>query len=627
MNKLVVGVNDLASVNPLLAKEWNYDKNDGISPSEVTSKSDKKVWWRCGIGHEWEATVGDRSRGNGCPICAGKKVLIGYNDLKTVYPHLIPEFDSEKNHILPHNVYAGGQKKYWWKCSQGHSYQTSIHNRGVVKTGCPICSNHAVLKGYNDLESLYPNIAKEFLSELNGITADKVLAGGDKKYWWECSYHHRYKTSPNCRILRNNGCPYCSGHRLMKGFNDLKTTHPALEKTWDAEKNLPNAFSDFSHGSAYNAWWICEKGHSYQCSINERCGNNRGCPICQNRKILEGYNDLLTTNPEMAKEWHPSKNRKSPNQVFENATKKYWWLCEQGHEYQATPNHRSNGTGCPICGKEKKVSFPEKTIFFYLANFFGEVRENYNPGLSGTINVDMYIPKYRIAIEYDGAYWHQNPEKDLEKNRECRRIGICLIRIREKGCPILNDSSHDFYTDPKDYHAILRFISEKIKELFNVDFQYDLNIKRDETEISSLFLKSKKDSNICVTHPHVAQQWHPTKNGSLRVESITLGSTKRVWWKCEKGHEWMASVNNRCKGQNCPYCSNRAVLKGFNDLATTDSLLLQEWDFEKNGIMTPYNIVRGSGKKAWWKCEKGHSYLHEIRSKRVKICPLCMREE
>ena len=71
--KVLKGYNDLQTVNPTLALEWNYEKNNEITPTEVTPNSNKKVWWKCSKGHEWETTINNRSNGNGCPVCAREK--------------------------------------------------------------------------------------------------------------------------------------------------------------------------------------------------------------------------------------------------------------------------------------------------------------------------------------------------------------------------------------------------------------------------------------------------------------------------------------------------------------------------------------------------------------------------
>ena len=93
---------------------------------------------------------------------------------------------------------------------------------------------------------------------------------------------------------------------------------------------------------------------------------------------------------------------------------------------------------------------------------------------------------------------------------------------------------------------------------------------------------------------------------------FTGGSEKKVWWKCSKGHEWKATIVNRNKGRNCPYCSNRKVLKGYNDLQTVNLKLANEWNYEKNNGLTPFDVLPNSDKKVWWKCEKGHEWQARI---------------
>jgi len=90
--------------------------------------------------------------------------------------------------------------------------------------------------------------------------------------------------------------------------------------------------------------------------------------------------------------------------------------------------------------------------------------------------------------------------------------------------------------------------------------------------------------------------------------------TKKVWWKCELGHEWEASIDHIAnRGCNCPYCKNKKVLTGFNDLATIRPDLLDEWDYEKNKDIDPTMIVPGTAKKAWWICKRcGYSWYTRV---------------
>ena len=131
----------MQTTNPDLAKEWNYDKNNGLSPADVLPNSNKKVWWKCSKGHEWKAKPNARSRGTGCPYCLSTKVLEGYNDLQTVNPTLAKEWNYGKNKKLtPSDVMPNSNKKVWWKCSKGHEWQTTIAHR-TNGNGCPVCSS------------------------------------------------------------------------------------------------------------------------------------------------------------------------------------------------------------------------------------------------------------------------------------------------------------------------------------------------------------------------------------------------------------------------------------------------------------------------------------------------------
>ena len=221
--KVLKGYNDLKTKYPKIAKEWNYEKNKGLTPEMVMSNSHKKVWWKCNKGHEWEATIASRNEGNGCPYCSNKKVLKSYNDLATTEPKLAKEWNYEKNKgLTPEMVTFGSSKKVWWICEKGHEWEATIGSRSS-NHGCQYCSNKKVLKGYNDLATINPKLAKEWNYEKNQFSPSDILPFSNKKVWWKCNkcgYEWQYKI---CH--RSNGygkCPYCSGKYSVKGETDLK---------------------------------------------------------------------------------------------------------------------------------------------------------------------------------------------------------------------------------------------------------------------------------------------------------------------------------------------------------------------------------------------------------------------
>jgi len=142
--RAIPGETDLATVRPDILEQWDTEKNVGIDPSELLPSSHDKVWWKCELGHSWQAMVFSRAKENGagCPYCTGRKVLPGFNDLATLKPKLAEEwYQSLNGELKPEDVTLGCNKKVWWQCSDRHVWQAAIYSRTRKKgTGCPVCA-------------------------------------------------------------------------------------------------------------------------------------------------------------------------------------------------------------------------------------------------------------------------------------------------------------------------------------------------------------------------------------------------------------------------------------------------------------------------------------------------------
>lgn len=279
--KVVTATKSLLAVYPALAAEWDQERNKELTAADVLPQSDKKVWWKCKNGHEWQATVSSRSGGNGCPYCGNKIVLKGYNDLATVHPELLPEWD-RTNPLMPDEVLPGSDKVVKWICSKGHHWEASIAHR-VHGTGCPYCSNRVISKGENDLKTKYPNLATEWNYEKNcDLLPDNVTPGSNRKVWWKCKKGHEWQAIINSRV-KGRDCPYCAGVKPIKGTNDLATLRPDLMEEWDFDKNGSIDPTDMMPGSRAIVWWKCKKcGHKWQATIGSR-SQGRGCPKCAHK--------------------------------------------------------------------------------------------------------------------------------------------------------------------------------------------------------------------------------------------------------------------------------------------------------------------------------------------------------
>jgi len=449
------------------------------------------------------------------------------------------------------------------------------------------------------------------------VAPTQLTLGSNKKVWWICSKGHEWQAKVASRY-GGCGCPYCAGRYAIKGENDLSTVNPALAEEWNYAKNGGLTPMDVLPNSNKKAWWRCRKGHEWQASIASR-NNGNGCPYCANLYTIKDENDLSTVNPALANEWNYEKNDGlTPAEVTPNSHKKVWWKCSKGHEWQATIANRNKGIGCPICTSERKTSFPEYILVYYLKKYGLEVVHSYK---EYGYELDIYIPSQKIAIEYDGYLWHKNKaQKDIEKNIKCKMDGIKLYRIRE-GLQSLNDSSIDFVVQKgqKDLPQILEAILTEI-----VGTKVDIDLERDSISIENLREYTEKEQSISVSNPEIAKEWNYEKNGNLKPEHFAANSNKRVWWKCSKGHEWQAAIFTRNKGHGCPYCSGVKTIIGNNDLQTINPSLANEWNHEKNNGLTPVDVAPNSNKKVWWKCSKGHEWQATIASRHSGCkCPYC----
>ena len=272
-------------MRPDLMPEWAADKNGALTPEMFTVGSNQKVWWRCAKGHTWRSQIKVRTQGHGCPVCSGKRLQAGENDLATLRPDVAAQWDSERNGALtPADVRPGIKRKVWWKCGCGHEWQASVTSR-VSGAGCPDSANRVIHPGENDLAALYPALAQEWHPTKNGsLTPDQLLPNSNRLVWWRCPKGHDYRSIVAHRTTMGAGCPYCAGRKVLKGFNDLATVEPLLAAQWHPTLNQGLTPETVTRGSHKKVWWQCSEGHIWRAMIYSRTGKAKcGCPICAGR--------------------------------------------------------------------------------------------------------------------------------------------------------------------------------------------------------------------------------------------------------------------------------------------------------------------------------------------------------
>jgi len=329
--------NCFATKHPELLKEWHPTKNGSLSPYTILEHSEKEIYWLCKNGHAYTSLLDHRYKGCNCPYCSGHKACLD-NCLATLRPDISIEWHPTKNGSLtPNDVTVSSGKKVWWLCKDcGHEYIKKIVDQSKFRV-CKKC-----YLNLNSLSIKNPELAKKWHPTKNGtLTPNDISWNSHKKVWWLCKdCGHEY-------IKSTKGQSRCS-----KCYNciSLLMKNPKLASEWHPTKNGKLLPKDFEYNSIKKVWWLCKDcGHEYIKSINERNSYERFAHgNCENCYLIT--NSLSIKNPELAKKWHPTKNGTlTPNDVTYSSTKKVWWLCKDcGHEYIKSITNQ-NACYCNYC--------------------------------------------------------------------------------------------------------------------------------------------------------------------------------------------------------------------------------------------------------------------------------------
>lgn len=457
--------NTLAIRRPDVTLQWHPTKNL-LSPKEVTEFSNRLAHWicqgehcNCGRKHEWDEKVCSRVRNSGiCPYDSksGSNKFCECKSFAVLFPIQAAQWDPIKNDRRPEEVLPGSMYKAHWRCNGGHCDCGVVHewiskvlDRVNYKGICPFDSN----KHLCVCQSLYakePQIASEWHPNRNGsLTPDKVAPTSRTKVWW---------------YTKNTGCD-------------------CLFFEWEA-------------------------------SISNRTYNRNGCPYLAERgsKLVCPCRSLAGVRPELAKEWHPTKNGDiRADQVHPGSHMKAWWYIKDTKcdclffEWEADVHNRVYGNNpCPFT-----TSFGVNIVCpcRSLARIRPDIAINWHPSRNGDLRSDQVSP-----VSNKTVWWytedtkcqchHFEWEAKISDRTAYEKTSLCPIITERKGC------------------CPCRSVA-------------------------------KKDSNV-------AKEWHQTKNELLPAE-VHCHSTKYIWWLCELGHEWQAAVYSRTRAiqpTSCPICAN-----------------------------------------------------------------------
>ena len=564
---------DSLAARRALAAEWHPTKNAPLTPRDVHLHSHKLVFWRCRVdpSHEWTARVTSQARRDKCPRCA-ENALREERSLLACFPALAAEWHPSKNGTLtPAAVSYGSNREVWWRCSKDrrHVWQTAVARRATSGYGCPICVGKRVTP-VSSLRALHPRIAAEWHPTENApLTPDSVTAGSNRRVTWVCAAdpsHVWLATIANRTKDRGTGCPFCAGRRLTAS-RSLAVCAPEVAAEWHPTKNGKLTPADVFANDTRKVWWRCRvsPAHVWETSAHTRA--RQGCPFCAGKRA-DRTNSLAALQPDLASEWHAFRNGElRPERVTSGSQKRVWWQCREDwlHVWQTSvANRTSRGSGCPFCA-----------------------------GKIATLSSSLLVRFPSIALE-----WH--PEKngglspaDVTPGSSLKAWWRCSV-----------DPSHEWAT----------VVSRRTSHREPSGCPHCARLARGIT---------RPPSSLTASHPELAREWHPTKNGALTPDAVGWGSAKRVWWRCSRSpaHVWCSRVVVRSNDPGCPECRRAA-----KSLAANRPDLAAEWHPTKNGTLTPATVFSRADKKVWWRCRlnAAHVWLARVahRSKGTG-CPYC----
>lgn len=417
---------------------------------------------------------------------------------KENYPTLFAEVLHERNSDIDYDqVYENSGLRVYWQCklNKKHIWEQTIRNRTIGGYGCPYCSGRKTLPE-DSFGAQHPEIIAE-LHPTKNVDFDpfKYSSTSLKQVWFKCSKGHEWKEQINYRVKRKYGCKICEG-----SARSLLSKFPKIAEEWHPTKNLPLKPDEISISSKERVWWQCKNNpsHIWQVSVSTRVFSKSKCPICT-KVIQKPYSlpPLIVQYPELAKQWHPTKNGDlTPAEISAGSSRKVWWVCSNNptHEWLATVNNRAKGRGCPICART--ATSPVNS----LASRFPNIAKQLHPTKNGNFTAT------NLSYGSGRKVWWQ-----------------CL-----------DDPSHQ-------WEATVNSRTQR---------------KSDKCPFCSG--RYTETNSLQTVHPEIAAQWHPTKNGDLRPDQVTRASGKKVWWQCNENpnHEWIAEIKNRTiLGAGCPLCA------------------------------------------------------------------------
>jgi len=568
-NRKVSVTNRLDLIMPNIALEWNNVKNGELRPDQFTVGSAKKVWWNCKKSsiHQYEMQIAKRTSGQNCPYCSGRKICSD-NNLAVLRPSIAEEWHPTKNGALtPLDCTEKSGKKVWWMCKadKSHEWNAKILHRSNGR-GCPYCSSNLVTKE-NNLAAKDQKLAREWHQIKNGdLTPSDVGQFSNRKVWWKCPEQDDHEWEGSVAGRHGNGCPYCSNLRLCK-TNSLAFIAPQLVSEWHPEKNGRLKPRDVIAGGKKKHWWICSKSddHAYQASIYSRLRGS-GCPRCTHQtssheiRILTElkymFRDVLSRYKQKGMEIDVYLPEIRVGVEYDGA-----YFHKERYEKDREKGKRLDSEGITLIRVRDKPLEKISPL---------DICANKSDSLCKA-DLDLLVKTIANIADFSEEKISQYLSKNDFVNEDLYRIYLSYFPspFPENALP----ATHPKLIPQWDYEANAPLVPEnftkgshkKVHWLCEIDeehrWQVSILSRTGKGGTGCPFCSGKRlssNNSLKTTHPDLVLEWHPIRNGDLKPDQVSRGSSKWVWWRCStnNAHEWKTRVRTRGVGGNgCPECN------------------------------------------------------------------------
>lgn len=385
----------------------------------------------------------------------------------------------------------------------------------------------------NTLAQRFPEIAREYdpIKNKGRGASNSISCNSTTNYYWICKKGHSFEASVARRIkcVETNiiACPHC---RRMMDPSLLSVSHPDIAKGWDHVRNRGNG-KNVPITSTVRYYWVCDNGHSFREAplslVEKKLSGIESCPFCRDEDVIKPAKpeSLSILYPDIASEWDYAKNKSLPGYVCWNSKRHYYWLCEHGHSYTATPLDRIEDMkncrkSCPQCKKHTdpkylKVSYPE------IAKEWDE-----SNNIKGIVDITCKNAK--------GCYWLCSEGHSYKASPLSR---IKLFELNIEACPKCRNKN-------------VRIVTRKPKS-------------------NSIVTRMPKSNSIAIMYPELLSEWDYERNNMTCAPEQTSSTSKKAFrWICKNGHTYWQSPYDRVEHhkngtESCPHCKKKISSQSY----------------------------------------------------------------